>query len=110
MSLSNCISSTLLFLNCEILDQSAGVLCLLLPACHLGQGPSFVFFGPEYMGGVGDVGAKFDAEVARTGLSAVEIGPKVHISYQASRRTKRICIQRYYIMQTGNSLGFLGFL
>ena len=40
------------------------------------------------MGGAGDIGAKIDAEVARTGLSADEIGPKVHISYYASRRTK----------------------
>ena len=32
------------------------------------------------MGGSGDVGAKIDAEVARTGLSADEIGPKVFIS------------------------------
>ena len=46
-------------------------------------------FGPEYMGGVGDIGAKIDAEVTRTGLSADEIGPKVHnCSYHTSRRTK----------------------
>jgi hypothetical protein len=38
-------------------------------------------FGPESMGGAGDIGAKIDAEVARTGLSDDEIGPKVHISY-----------------------------
>ena len=36
-------------------------------------------FGPESMGGVGDLGAKIDAEIARTGLSDEEIGPKVHI-------------------------------
>ena len=45
-------------------------------------------FGPESIGGVGDFGAKTDAEAARTGLSVDEIGPKVHISYHASRRTK----------------------
>ena len=45
-------------------------------------------FGPESMGGSGDIGAKIDAEVARTGLSADEIGPKVHISYHAYRPTK----------------------
>ena len=45
-------------------------------------------FGPESMGGSGDISAKIDAEVARTGLSADEIGPKVHISYNASRPTK----------------------
>ena len=45
---------------------------------------------PESMGGAGDIGPKIDAEVARTGLSADEIGPKVHISYHASRPTKVI--------------------
>jgi hypothetical protein len=44
--------------------------------------------GPESMGGTGDIGAKIDAEVARTGLSDDEIGPKVHISYHTSKRTK----------------------
>jgi len=34
-------------------------------------------FGPEYLGGRGDVGAKIDAEVARTGLSDGEIGAKI---------------------------------
>jgi hypothetical protein len=44
------------------------------------------FFGPEYNGGVGDFGAKIDAEVAaRTVLSSDEIGPKVRISYHTSR-------------------------
>jgi hypothetical protein len=37
-------------------------------------------FGPESMGGTGDIGARIDAEIARTGLSDDEIGPKVHIS------------------------------
>ena len=37
-------------------------------------------FGPESMGGVGDIGARIDAETARTGLPDNEIGPKVHIS------------------------------
>jgi len=32
------------------------------------------------MGGLGDFGAKIDAEAARTGLPAVEIGEKVDIS------------------------------
>ena len=36
-------------------------------------------FGPESMGGVGNIGARIDAEIARTGLSDNEIGPKVHI-------------------------------
>ena len=34
----------------------------------------------------GDIGAKFDAEVTRTGLSADEIGTKVLILYHASTR------------------------
>jgi hypothetical protein len=38
------------------------------------------FFGPESIGGVGDIGARIDAEAARTGLSTDDIGHKVHIS------------------------------
>ena len=38
------------------------------------------FFGPESIGGVGDIGVRIDAEVAHTGLSDDEIGHKVHIS------------------------------
>ena len=53
-----------------------------------GAGAFIRQFGPESMGGTGDIGAKIDAEVARTGLSANEIGFKVHISCHASRRTK----------------------
>ena len=49
-----------------------------------GAGHIIRLFGPEYMGGAGDIGAKIDAEVARTGLSADEIGPKVLVSYNAS--------------------------
>jgi hypothetical protein len=33
------------------------------------------------MGGIGDIGARIDAEVARTGLPDEEIGAKVHIFY-----------------------------
>ena len=36
-------------------------------------------FGPESIGGVGDFGARIDAEAARTGLTADEVGPKVYI-------------------------------
>ena len=35
-------------------------------------------FGPESMGGVGDIGARIDEETTRTGLPVDEIGPKVH--------------------------------
>ena len=37
-------------------------------------------YGPESMGGVGDFGARIDAETARTGLSDEEISDKVYIS------------------------------
>ena len=45
-----------------------------------GAGAIIRRYGPESMGGVGDLGAKIDAETVRTGLSDVEIGPKVHTS------------------------------
>ena len=44
-----------------------------------GAGATIRLFGPEYMGGVGDISAIVDAETARTGVSDDEIGPKVHI-------------------------------
>ena len=53
-----------------------------------GAGAIIRLFGPEDIGGVGDIGAKIDAEVALTGLSPDEIGPKVHILYHAFRWTK----------------------
>ena len=49
-----------------------------------GAGPFVRYCGPESMGGAGDIGAKLDAEVARTGLSADEIGSKVNISHHTS--------------------------
>ena len=51
-----------------------------------GAGFFIRYFGLESMGGSGDIGAKFDAEVTRTGLSADEIGTKVLILYHASTR------------------------
>ena len=45
-----------------------------------GAGAALRLFGPESMGGMGDIGIKIDAEIARTGLSDEEIGPKVCIS------------------------------
>ena len=53
-----------------------------------GAGALIRVFGPEYMGGPGDFIAKIDAEVALTGLSEDEIGPKVHISCHSCRWTK----------------------
>ena len=45
-----------------------------------GAGAILRLFGPESMGGIGDFGARIDAEIARTGLSYDEIGHKVHTS------------------------------
>ena len=45
-----------------------------------GAGATIRLFGPESMGGEGDIGPRIDAEIARTGLSEDEIGPKVHAS------------------------------
>ena len=45
-----------------------------------GAGAIVRIFGPESMGGMGDIGIKIDAEIARTGLSDEEVGPKVCIS------------------------------
>ena len=84
-----------------------------VPIIALAAGGAVAFIrycSPEYMGGIGDIGAKTDAEVARTGLSADEIGSKVHISRHASRRDKSSCIQRCTIIRKGNSFGFLAFL
>ena len=51
-------------------------------ACVAAAGAASIIrlFGPESIGGVGDFGARIDAEAARTGLSTDEIGPKVYIS------------------------------
>ena len=45
-----------------------------------GAGATIRHFGPESMGGVGDISARNDAMTARTGLSDDEFGPKVHTS------------------------------
>ena len=46
-----------------------------------GAGAVIRLFGPEHMGGIGDIGARIDAEVVRTGLSDEEIGSKVNILF-----------------------------
>ena len=53
-----------------------------VPIIAFGAGGAAAYircFGPESMGGAGDIGPKIDAEVARTGLSANEIGNKVYL-------------------------------
>jgi len=52
-----------------------------------GAGAIIRRFGPESIGGIGDIGVKIDAEVARTGLPSDDIGPKVLFFYHVSRRT-----------------------
>ena len=44
-----------------------------------GAGAILRRFGPESMGGIGDVSERIDAEIARTGLSDEEINHKVQI-------------------------------
>ena len=72
----------------------------ILSCVALGAAAIIRFFGPKSIGGAGDITAKTNAEVARTGLSADDIGPKVFISYHASRRTN--VIQRYTTIRKGN--------
>ena len=54
-----------------------------VPIIAFGAGGAAAYlrcFGPESMGGAGDIGAEIDAEVARTtGLSPDEIGSKVYL-------------------------------
>ena len=52
----------------------------IIACVSAGAGAILRLFGPESMGGVGDFGARIDAEIARTGLSDEEIGIKVRIS------------------------------
>jgi hypothetical protein len=52
----------------------------IIASAPAGAGAILRVFGPETMGGIGDFGARIDAEIARTGLSDLEIGFKVHIS------------------------------
>lgn len=42
-----------------------------------GAAPIIQLFGPERIGGLGDLGAKVDAEVARTGRDPIEVGEEV---------------------------------
>ena len=82
------------------------IVCITVGAGHIIR-----LFGPESLGGIGDIAAKIDAEIARTGLSDDEIGHKVHIiSHHASRRNIWSSIRRYTTIQKGNSFGFLAFL
>ena len=52
-----------------------------------GAAATIRLFGPDSMGSQGDLSAQIDAEIARTGLSEDEVGPKVHIPYHFLRWT-----------------------
>lgn len=54
---------------------------IIVVTAAAGAGATLRPFGPESMGGMGPI---IDAEVARTGLSEDEVGPKVHISISNS--------------------------
>ena len=76
-----------------------------------GAGAIIRSFGPDSMGGRGDFGARIDAEAARTGLLADEIGNEVlYLPYHISRDTDQCSIQRYLAIQKENLSKFLVFL
>ena len=82
-----------------------------VPVIAFGAGGAGAFMRactPESVGGVGDIGAKISAEVARTGLSADEIGPKVHISHLTSRRAKMILYPKIYYHSEGELISIPG--
>jgi hypothetical protein len=54
---------------------------IIVVTAAAGAGATLRPFGPESMGGMGPI---IDAEVAHTGLSKDEVGPKVHISISNS--------------------------
>ena len=49
----------------------------IIACISAGAGSIIRLYGPESMGGVGDFGARIDAEAARTGLSVDDIGNDV---------------------------------
>ena len=67
-----------------------------------GAGAVIRLFGPESMGGMGDIGTRVDAEVARTGLSDDEISRKVHISVSCLWMDWLMLHQSYLIIQKEN--------
>ena len=50
-----------------------------MPIIAFGAGVFIRHFSPETMDGAGDIGAKIDAEVTRTGMSDDGIGTKVYL-------------------------------
>ena len=83
-----------------------------MPAIALitaGAGAAIRLFGPDSMGGQGDIGPRIDAEIARTGQSEDEIGPKVFPVFM-SEGLADVVFQRYYFIQKENLSKFLAFL
>ena len=66
-----------------------------------GTGSILHRFGPESMGGVGDFGARIDAETARTGLSDGEISHKVGISISHFYQAQLILYPKIYYQTDG---------
>jgi len=57
--------------------------------------PSIIHFvGPEYMGGMGDVEARNEAEAARLGVSTEEIGDKVIIQLHTNLHSLPVSYHR----------------
>ena len=78
----SCVSTSQFFClpHVQITRAISGHSVPIIACVAAGAAAIVRLFGPESIGGVGDFGARIDAEVARTGLSPDEIGPKVHIS------------------------------
>ena len=85
----NTVTSSLLlfylyfqFFSLSQLQVTRAVSGISVPVIAFGAGGAGAFirhFGPESMGGAGDIGAKIVAEVARTGMTADDIGIKVYL-------------------------------
>ena len=70
------------FFSLPQLQVTRAVSGFSVPIIAFGAGGAGAFirhFGPESMDGAGDIGAKINADVARTEISADEIGTKVYL-------------------------------
>jgi hypothetical protein len=78
-----------------------------------GAAATLRLFGPESMGGQGDFGPMIAAEIARTGLSEDEVGPKVHYVFHIillDGLADVFIFKRYFITQKENWSNFQVFL
>lgn len=72
------------FIAVREVQATRGVTGASVPIIAMNFTPAAPFirlFGPESMGGLGDLGASIDAEVARTGRDAAEVGAEVRITF-----------------------------